>query len=173
MKRQNPRLEGRGFAVFRGRFKSPATSMLVLLSDDRQSHAVIKFPSTLENPSGFHRLIGGSVELGETSLQAFKREIREEFGATVVHPELLGVVENIFTLDKEPGHEIVFIFGSRLAGGEVIPPEGGMFSDNDEPMWVEWRLIDDAETAIPLFPESSAALAAEYALSLSQAEKHP
>ncbi len=105
----------------------------------------------------FHRLLGGSVELGERSRTAIVREIAEELKATLVEPELLGVVENVFTFDGEVGHEIVFVYAGRLAEGDVVPPEGGWYDDVGIPMWVEWRPIGapvegDADT-LPLYPD--------------------
>ena len=36
-----------------------------------------------ENPQGYHRLIGGSVNLGEPHRDAIVREVDEELGATI------------------------------------------------------------------------------------------
>lgn len=133
--------------------------MLILLSADGQSHAVAKLPPTLENPSGSHRLIGGGIEFGETAAQALVREVREELGATLCTPERLEVVENIFTMNNQTGHEIVFIFGGQLAEEDLIPSQGAMFSDDGQPMWVEWRPVNDTSMTIPIFPDGAAALA--------------
>ena len=40
----------------------------------------------------------------------FKREIFEELNQTIHNIKHLATVENIFTYDGKPGHEIVFIF---------------------------------------------------------------
>jgi ADP-ribose pyrophosphatase YjhB (NUDIX family) len=119
-------------------------------------HAVLRG----HDPDGdrvFHRLLGGSVELGERSSVAIVREIAEELEATLVQPELLGVVENVFTYDGELGHEVVFVYAGRLVEGDVVPPEGGWYHDVGVPMWVEWRPIGapiegDADT-LPLYPD--------------------
>ena len=57
---------------------------------------------------------------------------------------MLGVLENHFELDGDPGHEVVFVYFGRLDPPDSVPPQGGMFADNAEPMPVEWRSIDDA-----------------------------
>ena len=119
-------------------------------------HAVLRG----HDPDGdrvFHRLLGGSVELGERSSVAIVREIAEELKATLVEPELLGVIENVFTFDGELGHEVVFVYAGRLVEGDVVPPEGGWYDDVGVPMWVEWRPIGapiegDADT-LPLYPD--------------------
>lgn len=62
-------------------------------------HAVSVNPPTSENPAGYHRLIGGGVELGETHRDAIVREVDEELGATIRDLSLLTAVESIFHID--------------------------------------------------------------------------
>jgi ADP-ribose pyrophosphatase YjhB (NUDIX family) len=116
-------------------------------------HAVLRASDPSDGRT-FHRLLGGGVEVGETSEAAVVREIAEELGATLVAPRLLGVVENIYTYDGEPGHEVVFVYTGRLAEGDVVPPEGGWYDDVGIPMWVEWRPCDEVGVdAPPLYPD--------------------
>ncbi len=140
--------------------------MVVLLDPDGERHAVARLEPSRENPHGYHRLVGGGVEFGETSLEAVVREVREELGATLIDPALLGVLENHFELDGEPGHEVVFVYSGTLDPPETVPPEGGMFADNDQPMPVEWRPIDDASVRIPLYPSGAGALVSAAAVHL-------
>ena len=135
------------------------TSVVVLTSDDRTLHAVARFGPTRENPLGFHRLVGGDVEPGESAPDGVVREVREELGADLVDVELLGVLENIFELDGQPGHEVVFVHAGRLDSAGAIPREGGTFADNGDPMPVEWRPVDDGGLALPLYPPGAAARA--------------
>ena len=58
---------------------------------------------------------GGRIEFGETSEAALRREMREELGTEIENPELLGVLENLFTFDGNRGHEIVFVYNAELA----------------------------------------------------------
>lgn len=58
----------------------------------------------------YFRPIGGSIEFGETSLQAIQREIKEELGAEIENIKLLQVFENLFTFNAQQGHEIVFLY---------------------------------------------------------------
>jgi ADP-ribose pyrophosphatase YjhB (NUDIX family) len=58
----------------------------------------------------FFRPPGGTIEYGEHSRDAARREVQEEIGADVANLRLLGCVENIFTHEGETGHEIVFIY---------------------------------------------------------------
>lgn len=139
------------------------TAMAVLLSHDGTRHAVARLSPSRENPEGYHRLVGGGVEFGETALAAVVREVREELGAGLVDTVMLGVLENVFTLDGTLGHEIVFVYSGRLEPPDTVPPEGGMFADNDQPMPVEWRQVDDEGARIPLYPCGSGDLVAEAA----------
>ncbi|MFC7487717.1 NUDIX hydrolase [Knoellia sp. CPCC 206453] len=140
--------------------------MAVLLGSDGTRHAVARLEPSRENPEGYHRLVGGGVEFGETSLEAVVREVREELGATLIDPSLLGVLENHFELDGDPGHEVVFVYCGRLDPADRVPPQGGMFADNDQPMPVEWRPIDDASVRIPLYPSGAGALVRQAAAHL-------
>lgn len=63
-----------------------------------------------ETANGFLRAPGGGIEHGEPAEQAIRREIREETGAEIAPPQLLTVVENIFTFHGVTGHEIVHVF---------------------------------------------------------------
>jgi ADP-ribose pyrophosphatase YjhB (NUDIX family) len=57
----------------------------------------------------------GRIEFGETSEAALRREMKEELGTEIENPELLGVLENLFTFDGQRGHEIVFVYDAELA----------------------------------------------------------
>jgi ADP-ribose pyrophosphatase YjhB (NUDIX family) len=60
------------------------------------------------------RPLGGSVEFGELAAHALAREIREELGVEIREVQLLGVLENLFTLDGRQAHEVVFVFDARF-----------------------------------------------------------
>lgn len=62
----------------------------------------------------FYRPLGGGIEFGETSQQTIAREIREELGVAVSHVRYLGTLENVFTFEGQPGHEIVLVYDGRL-----------------------------------------------------------
>ena len=69
----------------------------------------------------FYRALGGEVEFGESAAEAAGRELREELGSDVVVRDLLGVIENRFTLEGVPGHEIVFEHVATFAPGHEPP----------------------------------------------------
>ena len=76
------------------------------------------YDSTKEQPF-YYRPLGGGIEFGEYAGEAVRREIREEIGAEVVNLEYLGVLENIFTLEGEIGHEIVFVYLAEFRDGAM------------------------------------------------------
>lgn len=130
-------------------------AMAVLLNTARTHHVVIRFIGTTTDPQHFHRLVGGSVELGELSVDAVVREISEELGTILREPRLLGVLENLFVYEGAPGHEVVFLYSGELADPGTVPSEGGWFQDNGVPMFVEWRAVDDSGHEWPLYPSGA------------------
>src|SRR6266545_3941054 len=75
--------------------------------DDRilvgQGHDVLK-------GERFCRPPGGAIEFGERAADALRREIREEIRAEITNLQLLAVLENMFTLEGVPKHELIFVF---------------------------------------------------------------
>ncbi len=89
--------------------------------------------------------VGGRVEFGETSHDAIVREVREELGAEIADLHLLGVVENLFTFDGEPGHEIIFVYDARFA-------DAGMY-ESAQIRGIEGSVEFTAHWIHPLSPE--------------------
>lgn len=125
--------------------------MLIAPNTDGTAHAVSLNAPTAENPGGYHRLIGGSVELGETHSDAVRREVSEELSATIRDLRYLGVVENIFRIDGDVGHEIVFVYTGRL---EPEPAGRGatLIESNGSVVPVVWRPFDDDGEQLPVYP---------------------
>lgn len=83
--------------------------------------------------------IGGGIEFGETSETAAKREVQEEIGAVVTDMSLLGVSENIFSFEGNPGHEVVFVYEGRFEDTHLYQQEviHGIES-NGTPLTLRW-----------------------------------
>ncbi len=132
-------------------------AMIIAVGATGTHHLVSENQPTVENPDGFHRLIGGSVELGETFREAVVREVREELGVDVLELEHLGVVENVFRFEGELGHEIVAVFRGRLSA-EPGPDGGTLTESNGEVVPVVWRPFEDDDITEPLYPADALAL---------------
>ncbi|MBW4481880.1 MAG: NUDIX domain-containing protein [Tildeniella torsiva UHER 1998/13D] len=72
---------------------------------------------------GFARPLGGGIDFGETSEAAAIREIKEELGVDITGVTLLGIVENIFVLEGEPGHEMVFVYDGQFVDESLYQRE--------------------------------------------------
>ena len=83
----------------------------------------------------FYGPLGGTIEFGESGARAVEREYREELGEDIRVTRYLGTLENIFTYEGEPGHELVRIYEAdalkpgfyeekerRVADVEGLPP---------------------------------------------------
>ncbi|HWT80256.1 MAG TPA: NUDIX domain-containing protein [Candidatus Methylomirabilis sp.] len=70
------------------------------------------------NERGFWEFPGGSVEFGETLVDALQREIREEYGVEIAVGELLDVVDHI--LPEEGQHWVSPTYLCAIVAGEPV-----------------------------------------------------
>ena len=126
-------------------------AMLVVPNEDLTAHSVSLNAPTQENPDGYHRLVGGGVELGETHRDAIVREVDEELGATIQDLAFMATVENIFRIDGVLGHEIVFLYSGQLEP-QPAPIDATLTESDGSVVPVVWRPFDDAGETLPLYP---------------------
>ncbi|MDQ0726177.1 NUDIX domain-containing protein [Microbacterium sp. W4I20] len=108
----------------------------------------------------FLRAIGGGIEFGEPAEVALRREFMEELGVVLESASLLGIRENIFTYEGEPGHEIAHIFAVRSAELDSVPLDAELHV-LDEGSPVRWVPIDDIGSGRrTLFPDGAPELLA-------------
>jgi 8-oxo-dGTP pyrophosphatase MutT (NUDIX family) len=88
-----------------------------------EDQALLVSPGTNSTGGDFVRLLGGSIEFGESAVNAVQREMREELGSELESPGLLGVMENRFELDGVPGHEVLFVFSGTLSTASLYTME--------------------------------------------------
>lgn len=87
----------------------------------------------------FYGPLGGGIEFGEPAADAVRREMIEELGAELAGVRLLGVLENIFTYEGRPGHEIVFVFTGRFADASLYERDELRWTESDATEWrAEW-----------------------------------
>jgi ADP-ribose pyrophosphatase YjhB (NUDIX family) len=135
----------------------------VLLNSARDAHLVWRGSDETKVPAHFHRLLGGHVDFGEATIDAIRREILEETAAELAEPRLVGVLENRFVYQDVPGHEIVFVYAGQLDPPGPVPVSGRWLTDNDAPVWAEWRPVHAEPTAPPLYPDGVQRLIAQVA----------
>jgi len=109
-----------------------------------------------ETGSPYCRPLGGSIEFGERAQEAVVREIREELGVEIREVRLLGVLENLFTLDGQQGHEVVFVFDARFVDESLyqrdkLPFHEAGWSSGDA-RWFD--LTNKAQDPARLVPEA-------------------
>lgn len=100
----------------------------------------------------FHRLIGGGIDFGETAEQAVVREWQEELSAQLLDVRLLGWVENLFTLEGEPGHELLAVHVGRVEDAHVLDRDdlGTIPGTSATVHWVPGAQLLDGP--VPLYP---------------------
>jgi len=91
----------------------------------------------------FYRAPGGGIEFGETAEAAARREILEELEVEIGELHQLGILENLFTLEGVPGHEVVFIFEADWPEGMPTPSTFEAREDDGTPFTCHWLPIDD------------------------------
>ncbi|HSM81626.1 MAG TPA: NUDIX hydrolase [Nodosilinea sp.] len=89
--------------------------------------------------AGFARPLGGGIDFGETSAAAAMREIKEELGADIAEVTLLGVVENLFVYEGEPGHELVFVYDGRFVDESLYGQERLTVVEGKRQFEAVWR----------------------------------
>ena len=101
----------------------------------------------------YYRPIGGGIEFGETSQEALVREIKEELNAEIQPKKLLGTIENIFTYQGQPGHEIVHVYDAEFIDHKFYSMKKITIidEDNSHAVWLDINdLLNDKITVYPL-----------------------
>jgi len=91
----------------------------------------------------FYRPLGGGIEFGERSIDAFIREMREELDAEVTDIRYLGMLENIFSHLGKRGHEIVLLYAARFADAALYTRREWAGDDNGIAIQVLWKPLVD------------------------------
>jgi ADP-ribose pyrophosphatase YjhB (NUDIX family) len=86
---------------------------------------------------------GGAQEVGETPLEAARREVREETGILCEITGVVGIFSNPrnvveFTSDGEVRQEFSILFAGRPAGGEISTS-----AESREVTWIDMREVPE------------------------------
>ena len=102
--------------------------------------------------SNHYALIGGRVEIGESSADTIKREIKEELGKDIEITGYISTIENFFEMKGSKYHEIMFIYKIEFINEEDKKIEYTMKNiegkDYLQYEWIELNKIDK----YPLLP---------------------
>ena len=79
----------------------------------------------------FYRVLGGGVDFGETSDEALKREFQEEIQAELTNIKYLGCLENLFTFNGNPGHELLQLYQCDFVDPKFYQLEELVFAEGD------------------------------------------
>lgn len=104
----------------------------------------------------YYRPIGGSVEFGELAFDAVQREAQEELSAEIQITGNPLVLENLFTCDGEPGHEIVYLFPCRFVDQIFYDRKTFKLTEIDGSHWdALWVKLEDClDGSLRLVPEA-------------------
>ncbi len=102
----------------------------------------------------FYRAMGGGVEFGETSLVALQREFQEEIQAELNNIQYLGCLENIFTYNGQPGHEIIQLYQCDFIDSKFYQLEKLAFKEGKREKIALWVDINHAKSGkLRIVPE--------------------
>jgi ADP-ribose pyrophosphatase YjhB (NUDIX family) len=101
----------------------------------------------------FYRPLGGGVKFGERAHDALVREFSEELGAGLINIRYLGALENIFTFDGRPGHEIVLFFAADFAAKALYARDDLVAVEDQERITFALKRLADFTDETPLYPE--------------------
>ena len=101
----------------------------------------------LSNSGDFWNMIGGRVHIGESTLEAVKRELKEELGIEVVGLKCINVSENFFKWMGKNQQELLFVYKVDLDNKyEITKKDTFKCLDSDEIF--EWHKIEDIDALI-------------------------
>ncbi|MGK7891219.1 MAG: NUDIX hydrolase [Leptolyngbyaceae cyanobacterium] len=89
----------------------------------------------------FYRPLGGGIDFGESSYDAVIREIQEELGAAICHVALVGILESTFTVNGQPGHEIVFVYDAEFVDRRLYEQPILQAVEGKDTFEAEWRSL--------------------------------
>lgn len=102
----------------------------------------------------FCRPLGGGIHFQESGANAAKREILEELGEETENIRFLGILENIYTYEGEPGHEIVLIFNGKFKDKLLYEKDKIKALEGPKSGYAVWKRIDDfKDKNLKLYPD--------------------
>ncbi|WP_356781237.1 NUDIX domain-containing protein [Planococcus sp. APC 3900] len=107
----------------------------------------------------FYRPLGGTIELGETSVAALKREFKEEIDAEIRVGRYMDVLENIYALNKRVFHEISLVYEVEFVDSEQLQRESFEVTEGSKKTLAKWVSLGElALEETTLYPDGLLAL---------------
>jgi 8-oxo-dGTP pyrophosphatase MutT (NUDIX family) len=101
----------------------------------------------------FYRPLGGTIELGETSKDALKREFMEELGAHISIADYIACLENIYTINGSIKHELSQLYEVKLLKESLYEEESIPVNENGRKSLAKWMPVKSfVEKREILFP---------------------
>ncbi len=100
----------------------------------------------------FYRCIGGGIDFLEKSVDALKREFKEEVKMNINVGKFLGICENIFTYNGKEGHELILFYEVNIKD-EDYKERYHVIDSNSEfyAMWIDIDKFTNKE--LKIYPE--------------------
>jgi ADP-ribose pyrophosphatase YjhB (NUDIX family) len=108
----------------------------------------------------FHRLLGGGIDFGERGEDAVRRELAEEIGVDIRVQRLAGTIENIFTYEGRPGHELVLVYKASFEDPTLYRRDR-FDGIEEDPVNAIWHVLEGPGSEIPVYPPGALELRAE------------
>ena len=118
----------------------------------RDNRILVSFGLVPQTGGRYARTLGGAIEFGERAEDTIRREIREELGAEIRDPHLLGVLENIFEIAGQPRHELVFVFDAELADRALYDRVELPVRESACIAPARWLPLDAFGDSLPIYP---------------------
>lgn len=120
-----------------GRNETVELTVLCLIQDGEK----ILLQNRIKEDWKGYTLPGGHVEIGESFVDAVKREMKEETGLTIHNPRLVGIKQFPMKNGKyEEGRYVVLLFKATEFTGEVGSSEEGLME------WIHYDQISKIDT---------------------------
>lgn len=81
---------------------------------EHEGHIFVSDGEDPKTRQSFYRFLGGGIDFGETSQAALSREFQEEIQAELTDIDYITCLDNIFTLNGKPKHELIQLFRARF-----------------------------------------------------------
>lgn len=104
----------------------------------------------------FYRPAGGMIEFCEKAEDALIREIREEINEEITNIKFLELIENIFTYEGKPGHELIFVYDAEFVNKNMYEKEVVTITETNN-VWCNayWKATDEfGEGKLKLYPDN-------------------